>query len=127
MNKPLVQGNRSPQKILRAKELRQRQTPSEKYLWNNVRDNRLDGFHFRRQHVVDGFILDFYCHRIRLVVEIDGPIHQLQQDYDSERENILRQHDLHLIRFTDEEVMQDLESVLHKLRITCHKLLKIQK
>jgi very-short-patch-repair endonuclease len=122
MKKPLVQGNRSPQKIQRAKELRQQQTTSEAYLWHNLRGNRLDGFHFRRQHVIDGFIVDFYCHQIRLVVEIDGPIHEFQQEYDREREHILRQHGLHLIRFTDEEVMEDMDGVLKKLQVVCHKL-----
>ena len=122
MKKPLIQGNRSPQKIQCAKALRQDQTPSEKYLWHNLRANRLAGFHFRRQHVIDGFIVDFYCHKVRLVVEIDGPIHQFQQEYDHEREHILRQHDLHLIRFTNEEVMENLEGVLWKLKIVCHKL-----
>jgi very-short-patch-repair endonuclease len=122
MKPPLIQGNRSPLKIQRAKELRLQQTPSEEYLWQNLRNNRLDGFHFRRQHVIDGFIVDFYCHQVRLVVEIDGPIHQYQQEYDRERENILRQHELHLIRFTDKEVMEDLESVLARLRVACRKL-----
>jgi very-short-patch-repair endonuclease len=124
MKKSLVYGSRSPQKIHRAKELRKEQTPSEKYLWNNIRANRLDGFHFRRQHVIDEFIVDFYCHQVRLVVEIDGPIHEFQQEYDCERAHILRQHGLHLIRFTDVEVMEDLEGVLGKLRTVCHKLME---
>ena len=122
MSKPLIQGNRSPQKISRARELRQQQTVSEQYLWQNLRNNRLDGFHFRRQHVIDGFIVDFYCHQLRLVVEVDGPVHQYQQDYDKERAHILHQHELHLIRFTDAEVMEEMETVLRKLRITCQKL-----
>lgn len=123
MRKPLVQGNRSPQKVHRAKELRNEQTASEAYLWHDLRANRMDGFHFRRQHVIDGFIVDFYCHQVRLAVEIDGPIHEFQQDYDREREHILRQQELHLIRFSDKEVMEDLEGVLGKLRTVCHKLM----
>ena len=123
MKKPLVQGNRSPQKLQRAKELRQQQTPSEAYVWHNLRGDRLDGFHFRRQHVIDGFIVDFYCHQLRLVVEIVGPIHGFQKEYDREREHILRQHGLHLIRFMDQEVMQNMDGVLKKLQIVCHQLM----
>ena len=61
-----------PAKAQRARELRRRMTTEEKALWQRLRANRLDGFHFRRQQVIDGFIVDFYCHAASLVVETDG-------------------------------------------------------
>src|SRR4051794_32071831 len=79
------------EKIERAKELRQDMTPAEKRLWDCLRKNRLDGLHFRRQQVIDGFIVDFYCHAAALVVEIDGEIHEQQAAADAERDQVLSQ------------------------------------
>ncbi len=72
----------SPQKISRAKELRKNMTSSEKRLWEQLRGNRLKGYHFRRQQVIGEYIVDFYCHKLSLIFEVDGDIHQNQQDYD---------------------------------------------
>ena len=69
------------QKQQRAKELRRNMTPAEKILWNELRANKL-GVHFRRQQVIQGFIVDFYCHKAALVVEVDGDIHDLQKEED---------------------------------------------
>ncbi len=66
----------SPEKLKRAKELRRNMTPAERRIWKHLRANQLDGWHFRRQQIIDGFIVDFYCHKAKLVIEIDGPIHQ---------------------------------------------------
>jgi len=66
----------SKEKLQRAKELRREMTPAEKILWEELRANKL-GVHFRRQQVIAGFIVDFYCHRAGLVVEVDGDIHDL--------------------------------------------------
>jgi len=71
-----------PIKAHRAKELRRHMTPEETALWQALRTNRSGGFHFRRQQVINGFIVDFYCHKASLVVEIDGEIHEQQADYD---------------------------------------------
>ena len=57
-------------------------TPAEKILWNELRANKL-GVHFRRQQVIAGFIVDFYCHKAGLVVEVDGDIHDLQKEEDA--------------------------------------------
>ncbi|MEW6027890.1 MAG: DUF559 domain-containing protein [Chloroflexota bacterium] len=66
-------------------ELRREMTPAEKILWEELRANRL-GVHFRRQQVIQGFIVDFYCHKAALVVEVDGDIHDLQKEEDERRE-----------------------------------------
>ncbi len=65
-------------------------TPAEKFLWQELRGNKL-GVHFRRQQVIAGFIVDFYCHKAGLVLEVDGDIHDLQQEEDTRREKVLRE------------------------------------
>jgi len=109
----------APAKLERAKELRRHMTPAERRLWQRVRANRLDGFHFRRQQIIDGFIVDFYCHAAGLVVEIDGSIHDEQIKYDAERERVLRSRGLRILRFRNEEVEQELESVVERIRAAC--------
>jgi very-short-patch-repair endonuclease len=104
------------QKAQRARELRQKMTPAERRLWQQLRANRLDNWHFRRQQIIDGFIVDFYCHRAGLVIEVDGPIHEDQQEADAEREAILRTRELTILRFTNRQVMNDMPTVLHEIR-----------
>ena len=102
----------SPEKIKRAKELRQNMTPAEKILWEHLRAKRFNGLKFRRQQIIEGFIVDFYCHSLRLVIEIDGEIHDKQKQYDTERDQILSSKQLTILRFTNQEVSKDIESVL---------------
>ena len=90
-------------------------TPAEKILWNELRANKL-GVHFRRQQVIAGFIVDFYCHKSALVIEVDGDIHDLQRDEDARRENALREMGLRIVRFRNDEVVRDLSAVLRKIR-----------
>ncbi|TAK31051.1 MAG: DUF559 domain-containing protein [Chloroflexota bacterium] len=99
----------------RARELRREMTREEALLWQQLRGNRLGGLHFRRQQVIDGFIVDFYCHAAGLVVEIDGPIHQNQQEYDRERDAILAARGLRLLRIPNEEVASDLAGVVKRI------------
>ena len=106
-------------KVERAKELRKNLTPEERILWQRLRANRLDGWHFRRQQVIDGFIVDFYCHKAGLVVELDGPIHDGQVDYDIERDNALETRGLRVLRIRNKEVHQDLERVLARILEVC--------
>jgi len=106
-------------KVSRAKELRGQMTPAEKLLWQQLRANRLHGFHFRRQQLIDGFIVDFYCHKAALIVEIDGPIHESQEDYDADREQILSKRGLLTLRFKNEDVFQNLNSVLKSIAMAC--------
>lgn len=106
-------------KVRRAKELRQQMTEEEKILWQHLRANRLNGLHFRRQQVIDGFIVDFYCHAARLVIEVDGAIHQQQVEYDAERDQILTARRLRLLRIKNQDVRQNLESVLRRIAEIC--------
>lgn len=89
--------------------------PAEKILWQELRENKL-GVHFRRQQVIEGFIVDFYCHKAALVIEVDGDIHDLQQEEDARREKVLSEMGLWVVRFGNEEVVMDLSAVVGKIR-----------
>ena len=94
-------------------------TQEEKVLWKHLRANRLDGYHFRRQQVIDGFIVDFYCHAAGLVVEVDGEVHRQQIDYDVERDRVLSKHGLSILRIMNEEVRENLSGVLSRIADAC--------
>ncbi|WLT40533.1 endonuclease domain-containing protein (plasmid) [Synechocystis sp. B12] len=104
-----------PELLERAKELRKNQTPSEQILWECLRDRRLGGAKFRRQHNIGSYIVDFYCHDARLVVEVDGPIHDRQQERDENRDRWLMQQGLQVVRFKNEEVQESLDQVLNRI------------
>ena len=103
------------EKRQRAKELRQNMTPEETLLWQELRTNKLAGWHFRRQQVIDGFIADFYCHSASLIVEVDGGIHETQEEQDAERDAHLISRGFRILRITNDEVNKDLQGVLHKI------------
>ena len=102
-----------------AKEFRRQMTPEEKILWQHLRANRLNGLHFCRQQIIDGFLADFYCHAAALVVEVDGKIHEQQVEYDAERDKVLSARGLRLLRIKNEEVRQNLNSVLVRISKAC--------
>ena len=102
-------------KLERAKELRREMTPAEKLLWQEVRANKL-GVRFRRQQVIQGFIVDFYCHQAGLVIEVDGDIHDLQKEEDERREKVLGEMGLRVVRFQNDEIGRDLSAVVWKIR-----------
>ena len=100
----------------RAKELRRRMTPAESALWNVLRRDRLDGLHVRRQQIIDGYIVDFYCHSAGLVVEVDGPVHEGQTEYDADRDTCLASRGLVVLRIPNEDVERNLEAVQRRIR-----------
>jgi len=104
----------------RARELRKNMTPAEKILWEKLRHNRLNGLQFRRQQIINPYIVDFYCHAKALVVEVDGDIHDLQQDYDAERSSYLITRGFRMLRVTNNDVKNDLLSVVQKISEACH-------
>jgi len=103
----------------RAKQLRREMTPAEKILWREIRTNKLKGLHFRRQQVIDKYFADFYCHQRALIVEVDGGRHELQKEYDTEREAYLIARGFRIIRFKNEEVFKNLPDVLQKIVEAC--------
>jgi len=116
--KNIIPGQKvAKEKLQRAKELRRDMTPAEKLLWQEVRAKKL-GVRFRRQQVIAGFIVDFYCHTSALVVEVDGDIHDLQQEEDARREKALREMGLRVVRFRNDEVARNASrsAVVGKIR-----------
>jgi very-short-patch-repair endonuclease len=116
----IVIGQRvQPDKVQRAKELRRKMMPTENILWQKLRANRLGGYHFRRQQVIAGFIVDFYCHAVGLIVEVDGGIHQTRTEYDQARDRILSARGLRVIRIPNADISRDLPSVLNRILAAC--------
>jgi very-short-patch-repair endonuclease len=103
----------------RARELRKNTTPAEKILWEKLRHNRLNGLQFRRQQVINPYIVDLYCHAKALVIEVDGDIHDLQADYDAERSSYLTACGFRMLRVRNDDVMQNLIVVVQKIREAC--------
>ena len=105
------------------KEMRKMQTPEEEILWQELRRKSVNGFKFLRQHpIIYGnydkdiffFIADFYCAKAKLVIEVDGKVHDLQKEYDSYREEILKDKGLTILRIKNEELV-DVDLVLEKI------------
>jgi very-short-patch-repair endonuclease len=98
-----------------AKQLRRNLTPAEQQLWDALRGGKLAGLKFRRQHPVGNFILDFYCAAHKLVVEVDGGIHETQIEYDATRTSELEGYGYTIVRFTNEVVLHQIETVLAEI------------
>ena len=113
--------NADPLLFERAKELRRNLTQAEMVLWGYLKTNPL-GYKFRRQHPFFNYIADFFCYKLRLIIEVDGSIHNKEdvKKYDEEREKIIKSEGLKLIRFTNEEVMQQMEAVIIKIESMLH-------
>ena len=102
----------------KAQLLRRNETKAEKLLWEKLRNNQLGGLKFRRQHPVNIYIADFYCHKFKLIIELDGDYHnqEEQKQKDEVRTEVLRLNDLKIIRFKNEEVEQDINQVLTTIK-----------
>jgi len=111
---PSAMHGHSYEKRVVARRLRDDMTPAESKLWTYLRANRL-GVHFRRQQVIEGFIVDFYCRPLGLVVEVDGAVHETQADYDHERDQILSYAGLTIVRITNDQVMRSIDEALLKI------------
>jgi UDP-N-acetylmuramoylalanine-D-glutamate ligase/very-short-patch-repair endonuclease len=103
--------------IQMARELRKRATPPEQLLWELLRNRRLSGLKFRRQHPLGGFVADFYCAAAQLIIELDGAVHQepTQQERDRVRQQVLQMYGIACLRFTNREVFQHTEQVLQRI------------
>ena len=100
------------QNVPAARDLRGRQTQAEGILWDALRDRRLDGLKFRRQHPIGPFVVDFCCPKRRLAIELDGEVHALQREHDAERESLLATAGYRVLHFPNEAVRDNLPSVL---------------
>jgi very-short-patch-repair endonuclease len=88
-------------------------TGAEKVFWEMVRDRRMFGLKFRRQQIIDGFIVDFYCDSLGLCVEIDGSVHdsEEQQKYDKLRDEAIALRKLKILRFSNDEVLNNADQI----------------
>ena len=102
-----------------ARELRGLQTDAEQKLWERLRGRRTFGFKFRRQHLLVGYVADFYCPSVQLVVELDGASHVGREAYDRERSRIFASFGVAVLRITDAEVAADLASVVARIASAC--------
>ena len=107
-----------PELFKRAEELRERMTKAEVRLWEELENSKLDGYKFRRQHPIHKFIADFYCHKLKLIIEVDGKYHESegQKNTDLERSELLTFQGIKIIRFTNEEVFNNINLVLKQIR-----------
>ncbi len=107
----------------RAALLRHNPTEAEEILWQKLRNNQL-GYRFRRQHPLKIFAVDFYCHHFRLVIELDGSIHQEEkiQMEDQEKAAWLKDLGLHLLRFTNDDVLFHLDEVMDRIYAVMHQI-----
>jgi very-short-patch-repair endonuclease len=112
-----------PEIVSRVRELRKNMTQSEKLLWEKLRNKKFHGAKFLRQHPVfyqrdftdhRFFIVDFYCAKFKLAIELDGKIHDQQQEYDEWREEIIAANNIKVIRIKNEE-LQNISQVLKKI------------
>ena len=98
-----------------ARLLRKQLTPAEAKLWEALQGRQLRGLKFRCQHPIGRFIVDFYCPSLKLVIEVDGDVHLQKQDYDQARTNKLENFGYCVLRFTNDQVINDLPSVLNQI------------
>jgi very-short-patch-repair endonuclease len=103
--------------FLKAIELRKNLTMTEKELWARLK-NVKSGFRFKRQHPINIFIADFYCHKAKLVIEVDGEIHNYQQEYDFGRTAEMEKFGIRVLRFTNTEVLNNIEEVIEIIKTT---------
>ncbi|MEQ9485701.1 endonuclease domain-containing protein [Coleofasciculus sp. F4-SAH-05] len=101
--------------LQRARELRKKQTPAEKLLWQCLRNRQLLNAKFRRQHNIGRYIADFYCHEARLVVELDGSIHEIRKAEDAIRNEWMQKNGFTVLRFSNQEVFHHPENVLYQI------------
>ncbi len=113
-------------KYREARRLRQEMTDSERLLWARLRRNQINGLHFRRQHVLYGFIVDFYCMKLKLAIEVDGGIHNNQSEQDFIRDEILISHGIRVFRVANERITASINDViLDILKIPSQKVIDV--
>ena len=101
--------------VARARKMRTDPTSAEAKFWQSLRKRQLGGLKFRRQHIIGAYIVDFYCPEGKLIVEVDGPVHEYQIQYDRERKDDLSAMGYKVVRFKNEEIIEDLDLVLNTI------------
>ena len=103
--------------FVRASFLRRNMTQSEKVLWEKLRNNKLNGYRFKAQHPIAKFIVDFYCHKALLIIEIDGSVHDKEEvkEHDENRSLEIEKFGLKIVRFSNDQILNEIEAVLKKI------------
>ena len=117
MNKQIT-GNQKVKEIKKelSRRFRREPTPAEEVFWGMIRNRRLEGCKFRRQQIIGGFIIDFYCPELALAVEVDGSVHANQKEYDEQRSLYLNDQEIKVIRFSNDDVLEIPDKVRMQLR-----------
>jgi len=107
-----------PQNFANAQFLRENMTNAEIIFWNKVKNKQFHGLKFRRQHPIHHYIADFYCHELKLIIEIDGAYHTISEkkEYDILRTKDLNFQDIEVLRFTNNEIENRIEEVLERIK-----------
>ena len=105
----------NPQYVKRVRALRKQQTNTEKFFWAKIRGRQIAGFKFYRQYPIGRYILDFYCPERKIAVELDGSQHMEERKQDEIRSKYLKSQNITVVRFWDNEILQNVESVLDKV------------
>jgi very-short-patch-repair endonuclease len=103
----------------RVRELRHNATFPERLLWGRLRAGRLAGLKFRRQHPIEAYIVDFYCHESQLAIELDGDSHAGRAAYDAGRTTALAQAGVRVVRIANDDVLRDIDAVLELILREC--------
>ncbi|MFC1770627.1 endonuclease domain-containing protein [Candidatus Margulisiibacteriota bacterium] len=99
-----------------SKILREQQTKEEATVWQVLRNRKYLGLKFRRQHIIRGYVVDFYCHELQLAIEIDGGIHNLQKDYDSFRQEAIEKMGIRFIRVSNRMINSNFSFLLQQIK-----------
>lgn len=132
MKRHIIQNNLSMFKgaplesFRKAEILRKNMTEAEMILWDVLKNRKFNNLKFRRQHPIQLFIVDFYCHQLGLVIEIEGEYHQFEQQikYDESRTEILQEFGILVIRYSNDSILNNLDNVLLELNEIVQKLFR---
>jgi len=116
-----------PEMFTLALQMRKNPTEAERAMWKILRKFRQSGFPFRRQHPIEFYIADFYCHNLRLVIEVDGEIHTKKeiQRHDEGHSGELERFGIKVLRFTNSQILRDSDLVVEKINATIQELTTI--
>jgi very-short-patch-repair endonuclease len=119
MNEEIVSRRVRDRLIEQARQMRSEPTPAEARLWEKLRKRQVGGLKFRRQHIIKYFIVDFNCPKAKLVVEIDGPVHDGQKEFDQERVKALQEFGYQVVRYMNEDVEKNIDRVVAGIYDLC--------
>jgi len=99
-----------------ARSMRHEMTEAEKILWEYVRNKKLSGLKFKRQYPIGRYVADFFCYEKKLIIEIDGSIHESREEYDKNRDEYLTASGYEILRIKNDEIIDSIETVIEKIK-----------